>query len=336
MAVMRGAALVYMCLAGFAAAQAPCSKIKSAYKEAKCCGMPSQTTNFMIKNYPHPSKTMSSSYGLVETAHKFNDADSNPFDGYFVYQDIANSPKRPGLLVFPGPWGNGDGPWERKTARAYAHKGMIVFIADYFTESHSPDNLTDAAAALTQLYRPFLDDSMRAQKQALLNWKQLTDHPLTDPAKIGVIGYCFGGAMALQLGRAGGAAKVAASLHGEYPPIGNGPMGSWSIGHFVEMVGDLDPLIPLQARANWTAELSGYTMGTTNNYDMVIWGNTKHAFAQQFSPTVMQVFTLAGFYNPESPADSMAIIYDQKRSEASFARINELFDMNGLFDGPAM
>ena len=47
--------------------------------------------------------------------------------------------------MFPGPWGDGGGVFEREDARRYANQGMVVFLPDYFTGRHSEDVYEDVA-----------------------------------------------------------------------------------------------------------------------------------------------------------------------------------------------
>ena len=53
------------------------------------------------------------------------------------------------------------------------------------------------------LYEPFLADQERAQRRAMLAYEELTAQKFVDAGSVGVIGYCFGGAMGLTLARAG-------------------------------------------------------------------------------------------------------------------------------------
>ena len=80
---------------------------------------------------------------------------------------------------------------------------------------------------------------------------QLKSLDFVDSDNVAAIGFCFGGAMTLNMARAGGSVKVAISLHGEYPEHGeylslgaSNESYSWNVGYFVEVVGDSDPLIP--------------------------------------------------------------------------------------------
>jgi len=214
---------------------------------------------------------------LVEKEHIYKNEDGGELVGFLMYQDVPGSPKRPGLLMFPAPYGDGGGAAERAVGRSYAEKGMVVFLADYFTGRHSENVAEDVADAMGN-YGPFLEDTVMAQKIALLGLEQLTSLDITDATNVGVIGFCFGGAMTLNLARAGGDVKVAILLHGEYPVKGEATGEEYKVDYFVQIVGSNDPLIPPADRDSWIDELASYTANTDMGYDMQIWGDAAHAF----------------------------------------------------------
>ena len=112
---------------------------------------------------------------------------------------------------------------------------------------------------------------------------------MVNPDKIGAMGFCFGGAMALQAARAGAQFEVAVSLHGEYPPQNFANPAPWATKYFVEMVGYDDPLIPPVRRNAWISELSGVTANTNNTGEVQVWLNNVHAFSIQYSVTFIGI-----------------------------------------------
>lgn len=269
---------------------------------------------------------------FVEKEHVYANEAGEELVGFLIYQDLPDSPKRPGLVVFVGPYGDGGGTYEREFARKYAAKGMVVFLPDYFAGRHSEDNQAEVADAIGK-YPPFLEDTAAAQKIGLLALNQLKSLELVDADNVAAIGFCYGGSMTLNMARAGGAVKVAVSLHGEYPAKGE-LLGDWNVGYFVQMIGEQDPLIPADARNAWVAELKDHTADTDANYDVQIWGNSIHAFSLKYSDTFYGV--LAGFLGSVVVPDGVAgvIQYEEERAEASFDRIDDLFVQHGLIDPP--
>jgi len=227
-----------------------------------------------------------------------------------------------------GPYGDGGGKNERDFARTYARKGMVVFLPDYFPGRHSDEDPAQVQAAVAA-YGPFLKEPAKAQRVALLALQQLTSLDFVDADKVGVVGFCFGGAMALNMARAGGKAKVVVSLHGEYPERGS-PTASYNVDYFVEMIGDSDPFIPPEKRDAWIKELSDYTKGTKMDYDVEIWGNSVHAFSIKYSDAFNQVIATVSGSKVDATGVTGVVRYEPDRAAASFDRVDDLFAQHGL------
>ena len=223
----------------------------------------------------------------------YSDGDGGELVGYSIFAETKSSSKRPGLLVFPGPYGDGGSAQEREVARAYARKGLVVFLPDYYPTRNSDKDFNQTLAAVAA-YEPFLKDSAKAQKIAKLAYDQLAQSPLVDADKISAIGFCFGGAMTLNLARSGAKLVVAVSLHGEYPHLDTdlgtaGATGAYNTQHFVEMVGYADPFIPRAARDAWVTELKARTDGTDQTFDFIVYGTSVHAFSIKYSENFLNV-----------------------------------------------
>jgi dienelactone hydrolase len=200
---------------------------------------------------------------IIEQSLTYYDGET-PLNGRLIYKQMSGNEKRPGLVLYGGPWGDGGGEAEREYARVYAAKGMVVFLPDYFTETCGDTNQTTLMLCLSQYFGGFLNQTAYAQRIALLAYTALKRQPMVNSAKIGAMGFCFGGAMALQAARAGAEFEVAVSLHGEYPPHNFANPAPWATKYFVEMIGYDDPLIPADSRNAWMSELSNVTAGTNN------------------------------------------------------------------------
>lgn len=272
--------------------------------------------------------------GLAEESHTYID-DYNgvqtELHGHFIYPKEGNG-ALPGMVLFGGPWGSGGGKAERAYARQYAMKGMVVFLPDYFGGEHSEDDGTIWQALA--LYNPglagldqvgFLQDHAWSQRIAGLALSQLLGHAQVDPTRVAAIGFCFGGAMTLQLGRFGGNVQVAASFHGEYPENNGLRLGTeWNVGYFTEMIGVNDPLIPPADQTKWVDELKDLTAtNDDSDYEVELWGKTVHAFAIQYSDVFLSILS-----NP--PFQAGIAVYDQARAKHSFAKLDSLLKEHGL------
>lgn len=113
----------------------------------------------------------------------------------------------PGVLILPA-WKGID--QEAKTAAADLQKaGYAVFIADIYGEGNYPaDN-----AAAGKIAGKFKDDYKLYQKRIMLALEELKKQG-ANPAKIAVIGYCFGGTGALETARGEMPVVGVVSIHG--------------------------------------------------------------------------------------------------------------------------
>jgi dienelactone hydrolase len=267
---------------------------------------------------------------MVERTHAFGTG----LTGLLMYDDALGDAGRPGLLVLPGVYGDGGGVADRTVGRKYANMGMVVFLADYMAGTISEDNFAEVMAGFQAAYA-LLHDTKLAQETVLLNLHQLTSLSMVDPDKIGVIGFCYGGAMALNLARAGGKAAVAVSMHGEYPKRGQ-DIGTYAVSYFVEMIGQDDPVIPQAHRDGWITELTNHTKGTVMSYEVKFWGNTVHGFSIKYSNAVYDVISAVnrvpanfskGYYSVPGINE-----YDPVVASAAFDRVDNLFEKYGLIN----
>lgn len=131
------------------------------------------------------------------------------FSGFLVYDDAG--PRRPGLLMVPNWMGVTDSAVEK--AKAIAGRGYVVLVADVYGAGKRPADSAEAGAMTSALYadRP----SLRARAAAALDVLRTNaaGAPL-ETGKLGAFGFCFGGAVALELARSGAELAGVVSLHG--------------------------------------------------------------------------------------------------------------------------
>jgi dienelactone hydrolase len=119
-------------------------------------------------------------------------ADGKPMLGYLAWDDASND-KRPGILIFPEWWGNNDYPKMR--AQKLAELGYVAFAADMYGKGKVTDDPKQAGAWAGEVK----NNPELVKQRAAAALDQLKQQPQVDPAKIGAIGYCFGGTCALTL-----------------------------------------------------------------------------------------------------------------------------------------
>jgi len=131
------------------------------------------------------------------------------FTSTLVYDD-ASKAKRPGLVMAPNWYGANAASVEK--AKAIAGKDYVILVADVFGTTLRPKNGDEAGAAITALYkdRSVLRARINRALEALRT--EAKDAPI-DLEDIGAIGFCFGGATALDLARSGADVDGVVTFH---------------------------------------------------------------------------------------------------------------------------
>jgi dienelactone hydrolase len=159
----------------------------------------------------------------------------------------GNGRAAPGVLVAHEAPGVGDHMKAR--AQRLADLGYVAFALDLYGKEGFPlDEALDRHAEL--MSTPGL---MFQRANAAL--ELLSDLRGVDSERVAAIGFCQGGVTALELARGGAPIRCAIGFHpGLMRPAGS-PDGKIK-AKVLMMVGDLDPVIPLEDRAAFAAEMT--------------------------------------------------------------------------------
>ena len=136
--------------------------------------------------------------------------DGKKMQSVLVYDDATHTP-RPGLVMAPD-W-MGMNANQIALAKKIAGHDYVILVADVYGVDVRPKTSKQAGAAAGNMYKH--RNEMRARIiAALAKLKgQLGSAPL-DGAHWGAIGFCFGGAVALDLARTGADIAGVATFHG--------------------------------------------------------------------------------------------------------------------------
>jgi dienelactone hydrolase len=132
--------------------------------------------------------------------------------GYLAY-DESMKDKRPGVLVVHEWWGHNE--YARKRARMLAELGYTALAVDMYGEGKQAMHPDDAGKFSSEVMKNF--DTAKARFLAAMEF--LKKQPTVDPARIAAIGYCFGGAIVLNMARQGVDLKGVASFHGNLAAV---------------------------------------------------------------------------------------------------------------------
>jgi dienelactone hydrolase len=134
---------------------------------------------------------------------------NTPLKGYLAYDD-SKSGKRPGVLLVH--YRGGLQGETLKDAEMIAGLGYVVFAEDIFGVNTPPKTVPEMTA-LTDVYtknRPLMRNRSRS------GFDVLAKNAMVDAAKVAVIGYCFGGTVAVELGETGIPALGVVAVHGSF------------------------------------------------------------------------------------------------------------------------
>lgn len=129
------------------------------------------------------------------------------FTGYMAYDDEADG-KRPGVLVVHEWWGHNE--FVREQAEKLAAAGYTAFALDMYGSGKLAEHPEDAQQFMKEATKDM--DQVKARFMAAM--ELLQQHDSVDSSKIAAQGYCFGGAVVLNMARLGVDLDAVVSYHG--------------------------------------------------------------------------------------------------------------------------
>ncbi len=191
-------------------------------------------------------------------------------EGFHVYDDTVKT-QRPAVLVIHQ-W-TGLTNYEKKRARMLAELGYNVFAADVYGKGIRPPAPGPAAEESGKFKK---DRALyRARLMAALEILQKDER--TDTTKIAAIGYCFGGAGALELARAGAPVTGVVSFHGSLDAgEGFAARAGVTMPKILVLHGADDPYAP----ASQVADLEKEMKAAGADMKVVLYEGAVHSFTQ--------------------------------------------------------
>jgi len=211
--------------------------------------------------------------------------------GYVAY--VPNEKQKlPVVLVVPEWWGFTEYPKMR--ARKLAELGYIAMVVDIYGDGKIANNPDEAQ----KLSGPFYKDPELAKARLAAAELKVKTYPQADPRRMAVIGYCFGGTMALQGATHGMDFKAVVSFHGGLKGIAasRGTVGS----RILVCHGADDKFVSQED----VAEFKRIMDAAGVRYAIKVYPHAGHAFSNPEATANGKKFNLPIAYNEEADKTS--------------------------------
>src|SRR5213592_2994155 len=188
----------------------------------------------------------------------------------------------------------------RRVGRRRAGAGYVGFALDMFGKGKVTTHPQEAQAFVSEVTK---DPAVLAARfNAAL--EQLKRDPHVDPRRIAAIGYCFGGAVVLDMARAGADLAAVVTFHGALATKTPAQPGKVKARVLV-LAGDADPFVPPEQVEAFRQEMQA----AGARFEVVTFPGAKH-----------------GFTNPDAGKFGMdALAYDAAADRESWAAMLKLF-----------
>jgi len=215
---------------------------------------------------------------------------SRPLKGYIAYNPELNRTQAVVLVIHEW-WGLND--YVRSRARQLAAQGYFAFAVDMYGEGETGSTPDEAK----KLSAPFYDKpelGVARLRDALI---KAAAYKFADTSRVAAVGYCFGGAVAMNAAKLGfpldGAISVHGSLKGVPPPRGMKT-------EFLVLHGEADANIPPADVAQFKKEMDA----AGARYTFRSYPGATHAFSNPEATEKGKRFKMPIAYNPAADTAS--------------------------------
>ena len=200
--------------------------------------------------------------------------------GYLVYDDRLTG-QRPAVLVVHEWWGHNE--YARKRARMLAELGYTALAVDMYGDGRQADHPEHAGRFAGEVMKNM--EVAKARFQA--GMRLLQEHKTVNPQKIAAIGYCFGGAIVLEMARMGTDLKGVVSFHGSLGTANPAKPGQVKAQVLV-LNGGADPFVTTEHITQFKNEMEGAGVA----YKFISYDGAKHGFTNPDATTFGKKFNI--------------------------------------------
>lgn len=187
---------------------------------------------------------------------------------YIVLPESAtNENSVPGILVAPEWWGVVEHP--REVTERLAKAGFAAVAMDVYGEGKLTTDAAQANEWMTQMLND--QDKLMGRCRAILD--DFADQLPVDGNRLGVVGYCFGGKIALDMAREGMPVKAVATFHGNFSPKQPAEKDTFNAKVLVAHGRD-DSMVSMDDVESFKAEMDNAGV----SYTVDVYDNAKHGF----------------------------------------------------------
>jgi dienelactone hydrolase len=211
----------------------------------------------------------------------------------YLAWDASQEGPRPGIVVFGEWWGLND--YQKRRARQLAELGYVALAADMYGDGRTAADATEAGTLMNGLFAD--TDGTSAKVRAAV--EQLARRPEADPARLGAMGYCLGGALALHAARLGLDLRGVASFHGSLGKTHPAQKGDVKARVLV-CHGEDDSFVSAEEQAGFRQEMDDLGV----DYKFVAYPGAKHGFTNPDATENGLKYNLPLAYNEDVDRES--------------------------------
>ena len=216
----------------------------------------------------------------------------NSFEGFLAQPEGDSNP----CVLIAHTWAGRDAFVEEK-AKLLTELGYAAFAIDMYGDGKIGTSNEENAGMM----QPLLDDREELAKRALASLDAVSKIDSIDASKIVIMGYCFGGLVAMDLARTGADIKGAISFHGFLA----GPENSTNEikAKLLALPGDSDPMVGQDQIESFRQEMTSKKV----DWQLHVFGGAMHSFT-----------------NPEANDPDFGAVYSKNADERSWKIFTDL------------
>ena len=216
----------------------------------------------------------------------------NSFEGFLAQPEGDSNP----CVLIAHTWAGRDAFVEEK-AKLLTELGYAAFAIDMYGDGKIGTSNEENAGMM----QPLLDDREELARRALASLDAVSKIDSIDASKIVIMGYCFGGLVAMDLARTGADIKGAVSFHGFLA----GPENSTNEikAKLLALHGDSDPMVGQDQIESFRQEMTSKKV----DWQLHVFGGAMHSFT-----------------NPEANDPDFGVVYSKNADERSWKIFTDL------------